>query len=191
MATPEFDITFAVIRYAMQCVQEGNSHALREIGFGPSESEAISHLTLDDLAILERRITGHVLKIALDRTLFWAALAEIKREATEREARLALLRLDAPAGLMNALYGIGTKEYTRLRQTHGVPNGVGRPPELDTDAAWSLSEILNRYKEPLSPTDWLAIVADSGLPLRAAWRKYSHWKSTRRCAATPDTAGQR
>ena len=42
--------------------------------------------------------------------------------------RIELIKRDAPAEMLRALYGMGDKEYTRLRRHLGVPTGVGRPP---------------------------------------------------------------
>ena len=181
MARPEYEITHAAIRYALQCMQDGNWHTLREMGFGCKECEALNNLTLADLAALERRLSGHILKIELNHSLFWAALAQVKRETTERQTRIALIKRDAPADMMRAIYGIGDKEYTRLRRHHGVPSGVGRPLELDPDATWALSEMLNRYKQVLTPTDWLAIADESGIGLRTIWREHKRWQSPSRC----------
>jgi hypothetical protein len=181
MARPEYEITHAAIRYALQCVLDGNWHTLREMGFGCKECEALSNLTLADLAALERRLSGHILKIELNHSLFWAALAQVKRETTERQTRIALIKRDAPADMMRAIYGIGDKEYTRLRRHHDVPSGVGRPLELDPDAVWALSEILNRYKQVLTPADWLSIADESGIGLRTIWREHKRWQSPSCC----------
>jgi hypothetical protein len=181
MARPEYEITHAAIRYALQCMQDGNWHTLREMGFGCKECEALSNLTMADLAALERRLSGHILKIELNHSLFWAALAQVKRETTETQTRIALIKRDAPADMMRAIYGIGDKEYTRLRRHHNVPAGVGRPLELEPDAAWALSEILNRYKQVLTPTDWLLIADESGVGLRTIWREHKRWQSPSCC----------
>ena len=177
MTTPEYEITHAAIRYALQCMLDGNWHALREMGFGCKECEALNNLTLTDLGALERRLSGHILKIELNHSLFWAALAEVKRETTALQTRIDLIKRDAPADMVRALYGIGDKEYTRLRRHYGVPTGVGRPVELEPDAAWALSEILNRYKPVLAPDVWLAIADESGVGLRTIWREYKRWQS--------------
>ena len=177
MARPEYEITHAAIRYALQCVLDGNWHTLREMGFGCKECEALNNLTLADLAALERRLSGHILKIELNQSLFWAALAQVKRETTELQTRIDLIKRDAPADMMRAIYGIGDKEYTRLRRHHDVPSGVGRPLELDPDATWALSEILNRYKQVLTPADWLSIADESGIGLRTIWREHKRWQS--------------
>ena len=50
MARPEYEITHAAIRYALQCVLDGNWHTLREMGFGARECEALNDLTLEDLS---------------------------------------------------------------------------------------------------------------------------------------------
>ena len=177
MSRPEYEITHAAIRYALQCMHESNWHALREMGFGSKECEALNQLTLADLASLEMRLSGHILKIELNPSLFWAALAEGWRETSALETRVELIKRDAPADMMRTLYGIGDKEYTRLRRHHGAPAGVGRPIELDPDATWALSEILNRYKQVIKPSDWLTIADESGIGLRTIWREHKRWQS--------------
>jgi hypothetical protein len=177
MARPEYEITHAAIRYALQCMLESNWHALREMGFGRQECEALNQLTLADLASLEKRLSGHILKIELNPALFWAALADVRHEASAQQIRVELIKRDAPADMMRALYGIGDKAYTRLRRHHGAPAGVGRPVELDPDATWALSEILNRYKPVIQPSDWLAIANESGIGLRTIWREHKRWQS--------------
>ena len=126
---------------------------------------------------LERRLSGHILKIELNQSLFWAALAEVRRESTAAQTRIELIRRDAPAEMLRALYGMGDKEYTRLRRHHGVPSGVGRPLELDPDAAWALSEVLHRYPPVPAPKDWLAIADESGVALRTIWREHRRWQT--------------
>jgi hypothetical protein len=177
MARSEYEITHAAIRYALACMLDGNWHALREMGFGHRECEALQAMNLADLAALERCLSAHVLKIELDRPRFWAALAEVRRERDTAQVRTELIKRDAPAGMLRALYGMGDKEYTRLRRHLGVPCGVGRPLELDPDAAWALSEVLHRYPPVLSATDWLAIADESGVPLRTLWREHKRWQS--------------
>ena len=177
MARPEYEITHAAIRYALQCMLERNWHALREMGFGSQECEALNQLTLAELAALEKRLSGHILKIELNVSLFWAALAEVRRETSAQQIRIELIKRDAPADMMRALFGIGDKEYTKLRRHRGAPAGVGRPMELDPDATWALSEILNRYKQVIKPSDWLAIADESGIGLRTIWREHKRWQS--------------
>jgi hypothetical protein len=92
--------------------------------------------------------------------------------------------------MLRALYGMGDKEYTRLRRHHGVPSGVGRPLELDPDAAWALSEILHRYPPVPAPKDWLAIADESGVALRTIWREHRRWQ-TPTSGTAADAAGQR
>ena len=87
MSRPEYEITHAAIRYALQCMHESNWHALREMGFGSQECEALSQLTLAELAALEKRLSGHILKIELNASLFWAALAEVRRETPAPDRR--------------------------------------------------------------------------------------------------------
>lgn len=176
MTNPEYEITHAAIRYAIQCMHDGNWHALRSMGFGCKECEALSRLTMADLVALEQRIAGHALKIELNHTLFWVALSDIRRETTEVETRVALIKRDAPADMLRALYGIGDKEYTRLRRLHGMQTGVGRPAELNLNGILVLSDILIRYGEHPTPADWLAIAEESQLSMRTIWREFKRWR---------------
>lgn len=176
MTNPEYEITHAAIRYAMQCILDENRHALLEMGFGTKECEAISQLSVADLLRLERRITGHALRIQLNQDLFWSTLAEIQRDRSEEKICIDLLKCDAPADLIRELYGIGEKQYARLRRIHGAPKGVGRPSELKEDEAWTLSEVLSGYTGMLSPSDWLAVAKDTGLSLRVIWPAFKRWQ---------------
>ena len=175
MLTPEYEITHAAIRYAIQCMQESNWHALREMGFGPRECEAIANLTLADLSALEKRIHGHVLKVQLDAGLLWQALDDIKQKSTEQHTLTDLIQRDAPAEMMHALFGMGEKTYTRMRRHHQVSTGVGRPSELHPDTIMKLSAVLDRFDSPLSPADWVVAADESGLTLRTLWREYRRW----------------
>lgn len=175
MVRHEFEITHATIRYAMQCMQESNWHALREMGFGPRECEAVAGLTLADLSALAQRVHGHVLKVQLEPALFWQALKHIKQESTQQHTVTDLIQRDAPADMMHVLFGMGEKTYTRMRHQLHVSIGVGRPAELHRDTIMALSAILDRFDMPLSPADWLEVADETGLSLRDMWREYRRW----------------
>ena len=128
----------------------------------------LSQLTLADLTSLEKRPSGHILKIELNPALFWAALAEVRHETSATETRVELIKRDAPADMMRALYGIGDKDYTRLRRHHGAIRRCGPTHRAGPDATWALSEILNRYNRSIQPSDWLAIADESGIGLRTS-----------------------
>ena len=175
MLRPEYEITHATIRYAMQCMQESNWHALREMGFGPRECEAIANLTLAELSALEQRIHGHVLKVQLNPALLWQALEDIKQETTKQHTLADLIQRDAPAEMMNVLFGMGEKTYTRMRRHFQVSTGVGRPAELHPDTIMALSAMLDRFDNALSPADWVVASDELGLSLRTLWREYRRW----------------
>ena len=184
MGKPEFDITQATLRYALQCMHNGNWPVLRDMGFGPRECEALAELTLAELIALEQRMSCRILKVELDSAVFWQALEDLEHDTTEQSVLYELIKRDAPAQMMGVLYGMGEKTYTRLRRRLAVSAGVGRPAELSLDAVYALSEILTRFDLPLSPADWLVTAEETGLSLRAIWRAYRHWQTAPVCGTS-------
>ena len=94
MARSEYEITHAAIRYATACMLDGNWHALREMGFGHRECDALQDLTLADLAALERRLSGHILKIELNQSCSGRPWPR-SGASTATQTRVELIRRDA------------------------------------------------------------------------------------------------
>jgi hypothetical protein len=85
----EAELVTAVLLCAVRCHAEGDQLALRAMNFGPREVQALQGLDLADLARVHT-LPSHCLSPALDRDLFWALVAHLKRErasAAVQEAR--------------------------------------------------------------------------------------------------------
>jgi len=81
---------------------------------------------------------------------------------------------------MCSLFGVGSREYTRLRRLLTVDPSIGRPAEPDeatSHAVWQAWS--ERVKEdptvPLTPEDYLALGEDTGASMRAVWNLIQRW----------------
>jgi hypothetical protein len=166
MARKEYDLTQAVLRYAAACAREGDWTALRDIGFGQRAAETLDALTLGELQRLECKMHGHILQVRLDREAFWHVIQQIERETRWTRVKRELLRRDAPAEMMESLFGMGHKKYTACRKLVGAPRAVGRPAEPDEATAHRM---------------WLAWNARAGNPLPHARRTGSGSPKRRGC----------
>jgi hypothetical protein len=178
MARKEFELTHAVLRYLASCLSEGDWSALRDMGIGPKEAEALRGISLSELTNLERKLAGHVLHVEMDRDAFWTVVDQIRRESELQQLRMELISLDAPSDMMQALFGMGVKEYTFARRVIGAPPGVGRPPEPTEAQArviWLAWESLGKEPSLASPRVWLDLAKNIDLPLRLIWRVTQRW----------------
>jgi hypothetical protein len=126
-ATKEAELTTAVLLYAVRCLAEGDQHALRAMSFGAKEDEALHALDLTDLYRVHR-LQAHCLSIQLDRDVFWQLIAYLCRERQAAALQRILIQADAPFDMMQQLFGLSSRDYTRLRRLFGVPPTVARPP---------------------------------------------------------------
>jgi hypothetical protein len=80
--------------------------------------------------------------------------------------------------MMQALFGMGVKEYTFARRVIGAPPGVGRPPEPTEEQArviWLAWESLGLEPSLAPPKVWLELAKNLDLPLRLIWRVTQRW----------------
>ncbi len=179
MARKEFELAEAVLSYAAGCMSEGDWPALRDMGFGPQEAEALQELTFLEFAALARKLAGHVLQVQLDRTAFWVVMRQVRYEAARQRLRAEFIRADAPSDMMEALFGMGPKEYARVRRALGAPPGVGRPAEADEETArriWLAWSAADTEPDGASPEQWLDVARQADAPLRTVWRLGQRWR---------------
>lgn len=175
-----YELTHAVLRYASACARTGDWSALRDMGFSEAEVDALHGLSLGELAALERGIAGHVLRVELDRPAFWLVVEQVRRQSRDETMKLELIRRDAPAEMMERLFGMGMKEYSACRRRLRAPRGVGRPPEPDEATArdvWLAWKQLQkgRRNAHLDPAGWIALQDQTGASLRVVWRLVGRW----------------
>ena len=166
IGTKEADLVTAVLLYAMRCLAEGDHHALRTMQFGPREIEALRELNLGDLYRVGS-LKAHCLAIQLDREVFWPMLANLRAAREAEELQRDLIQADAPLEMMRRLFGVGSREYTRLRRMLALDPAVGRPPEPDEATSHKLWRALAVHlqsdaDEALDPKRYLAVHKESG-----------------------------
>ncbi len=177
--TKESDLITAVLMYAIRCLAEGDQSALRNMNFGPREIEALREMNLADLYRIES-LRAHCLEIGLNRDVYWPMIEHLRRQRESEELQQVLIAADAPLEMMQTLFGLGSREYTRLRRMLTVDPSVGRPAEPDeesTHTLWNAWVQLVDQKEdgPLPPNDYLAIQRETGMSMRAIWNLTQRW----------------
>lgn len=179
IGTKEADLVTAVLLYAMRCLAEGDQHALRAMQFGPKEIEELRGLDLADLYRVGS-LQAHCLAIRLDRDVFWPMIANLRATREAEELQRDLIQADAPLEMMRSLFGVGSREYTRLRRMLALEPAVGRPPEPDEATSHKLWRALSAHlqsdsDEALDPKQYLAVHEESGASMRAIWNLAQRW----------------
>ena len=177
--TKESDLVTAVLFYAMRCLAEGDQAALRNMNFGIKEIEALRALQVADLYRIET-LRAHCLEIGLNRQVYWPMIERLSTERAMEETIQALIAADAPQEMMQVLFGLNGRDYTRLRRLLAADPAIGRPPELDEAgshrlwAAWS-ARVDDEASGLLTAEDYLGLHRETGLSLRAIWSQTQRW----------------
>lgn len=176
----ESDLITAVLLYAVRCLAEGDQQSLREMEVGPREMEALRGLEMADLYRLGALKT-HCVAISIDRDVFWPLIANLQSARHSEEVQRDLIRRDAPLEMMRSLFGMGSREYTRLRRILAVQPAIGRPPEPDEDTAHQLWRLIAAEQdacdgEALTATQYLGISQATGASMRCVWRHAQRWE---------------
>jgi len=177
--TKESELVMAVLLYAIRCLAEGDQHALRGMNFGPKEVAALRELNLADL-YRAGSLQAHCLAIRLNRAVYWPMLTHLRQQRESETVQRDLIQADAPLEMMRSLFGVGSREYTRLRRLLTVDPSTGRPAEPDEATshavwqAWS-KRVGEDPSASLTPEDYLALGEDTGASLRAVWNLIQRW----------------
>lgn len=177
--TKEADLITAVLMYAMRCLAEGDQTALRNMNFGIKEIEALREMRVADLYRVES-LRAHCLEIGLNRQVYWPMIEHLSKQRAMEETIQRLIVADAPQEMMQILFGLNQRDYTRLRRTLMVDPAIGRPPELDEAASQRLWETWSVRSDGeasglLTPELYLDIYRETGLSMRAIWNQTQRW----------------
>jgi hypothetical protein len=177
--TKEADLITAVLMYAMRCLAEGDQTALRNMNFGIKEIEALREMRVADLYRIES-LRAHCLEIGLNRQVYWPMIEHLSKQRQLEDLIQTLIVADAPQEMMQILFGLNQRDYTRLRRILLVDPTVGRPPELDEAASERLWEAWSVHNEDessglLTPEQYLDLHRETGLSMRAIWSQTQRW----------------
>ena len=170
----------ALLRHVLRCAREGEAETLQRIGFGPRELCALRELGVADLHRIEA-LESHFLDIRLEVDAFWAILDQLRAMRAQDELRADLIVADAPFDMMQGFFGMGAREYRRVRQTLVERPLVGRRGEPDEPTAralwWAISKRFNSGREPPLPArECLEVSRETGASLRAVWKLARSWQ---------------
>ena len=177
--TKESALVTAVLMYAIRCLAEGDQTALRNMNFGPREIDALREMTLADLYRVES-LRAHCLEIGLNRQVYWPMMDHLRAQRESEELQRTLIGADAPLEMMQTLFGLGPREYSRLRRMLSVDPSVGRPPEPGEDSTHTLwhawqARVGEEETDPLLPEAYLEIHEETQLSMRAIWNLTQRW----------------
>ncbi len=186
------ELTAAVLRYAALCIANGDEDALRELRLDPAQVREIGALTLDELANLET-VRTHCFEVRLDPQRFRILMGRLVRARQAQELRLALIEADSPRLMMQALFGMKERDYSRTRCLAGVTTGAGRPASLDEQTEHRLwravgDSLSDNPQRPLEPDQYLRVHRQHGVPMRSLWAYTQRWAQERQAAAKAGTA---
>ncbi|MYK82601.1 MAG: DUF2857 family protein [Gammaproteobacteria bacterium] len=185
--TRQAELTAALLRYAALCVADGDEDALRELRIDAAQIREIGALTLAELANLET-VHMHCFEVRFDPQRFRVLKSRLTSAWRYQELRLALIEADAPRLMMQALFGMQERDYSRTRRLLCVTAGAGRPPLLDEATErllWrAVGDALgNNPHRPLEPDQYLRVHRQHGVPMRALWAYTQRWARERQAAA--------
>ncbi len=171
--TKEADLVTSVLLYAMRCLAEGDQAALRHMNFGVKEIESLRELRVADLYRIES-LRAHCLDIALNREVYWPMLGNLCRQREMEDMIQTLITADAPQEMMQVLFGLNQRDYTRLRRILMVEPAVGRPREVNDETSNQLWERWSAHVDDeasglLTPEQYLDIHRETALSMRAIW----------------------
>lgn len=179
-ASKEAELVTAVMLYAVRCFAEGDLTALKEMNFGPKELGALREISMGDL-FRARALTAHCLQVKLNRDIYWPMLDHLRREREADEAQRELVQADAPLEMLQALFGTGAHEYTRLRRMLTVNPTFGRTPEPDESqeatlwAAWK--KLGADSSAVLKSANYLSLYRETGISIRIIWNLIERWRT--------------
>ena len=153
------DLSFHVLRYALQRVHDGDLSAALDLGFTIDEIRSMEALTLNDLEHLSR-LSAHFLRVQVDHDTYRAMIHRVTEEAESKDTQDALLRAGAPRSLMAEMYGWSALQYAHRRRLLGITSTPGRPPQpTETEEADVWRHWRIHGQEPLAQRYLLAAAA--------------------------------
>ncbi|MCG5495520.1 STY4526/YPO1902 family pathogenicity island replication protein [Ectothiorhodospira variabilis] len=177
MANTATDISFQVLRYAMEQVQNGDLNAAMDLGFTIEEIRDLEGLSMKEACRLGR-LGGHFLRVQIDRKSYRALLQRVREDQASETLQDELLKQGAPRALMSELYGWSPSDYAHRRKILNLTKSCGRPPEATPDQeikAWNAW--CTRNQLPL-PERYLIAAQAASISIATLCHLLTEWAQT-------------
>lgn len=86
----------------------------------------------------------------------------------------ALIRFDAPVGLLTRLFGLSAADCAEFRKKRNIPPRTGRPSGLTEEQQHTLWRVWNDNNRQ-DPVDRVLAIGRADVPLSSAWQLLSAW----------------
>ncbi|MGI9304021.1 MAG: STY4526/YPO1902 family pathogenicity island replication protein [Gammaproteobacteria bacterium] len=175
----ESELNFAILRYALECLREGDIEMLDELGFRRDDIEAIRDFTFVHIAQMANLPSPLLKRNIIDRDCLWRAIEHVRSSEQHQVAIDELLDNDAPLTMMQTLCGMTSAAYADLRRARGVGGGAGRtraPKEEEIQAIWDVYKSQVDDVDRMTPEQWVQIKKKlAGVPFRIIWPLIQSW----------------
>lgn len=171
------DLSFHVLRYALQRVHEGDLSAALDLGFTVDEIHSMEALTSKDFEHLSR-LSAHFLRVQVDHETYRAMIDRVNEESRAKEAQDALLRAGAPRRLINEMYGWSALQYAHRRRLLGIKSTPGRPPNLAEGDEMTVWRLWQELGEATLPQRYLQVAVTAGVTVAAVHNLVRSWEQT-------------
>lgn len=177
MANTATDLSFQVLRYAMEQVQNGDLNAAMDLGFTMDEIRDLEGLSMKEACRLGR-LGGHFLRVQIDRKTYRALLQRVREDQASEAVQDDLLKQGAPRALMSELYGWSAVHYAQRRKLLELNKGCGRPLAATQEqeaTAWSTWRAQSQL--PL-PERYLKTAQTAGIGIATLCQLLNGWIDT-------------
>jgi len=138
------ELVKSVLLYCADRLAQGDIQSLLDLGLKDSDLRELAALKLVDLAQGDRFNGCLCVEVKLDVAAFRAMLHHTRTMLASEEHERALILADAPFAMMNSLFGICTRDFTRMRSQLQVVSPPGRPRGPDDATVAKLWHALRR-----------------------------------------------
>ena len=170
------ELVKAVLLYCADRLAQGDIQSLLDLGLKDSDLRELAALKLVDLAQGDRFNGCFCVEVKLDVAAFRAMLHHTRAMLASEGHERALILADAPFAMMNSLFGICTRDFTRMRSQLQVVSSPGRPPGPDEATVAKLWHAIRQRVNGLNgdsslrPQDYLDIADECEASMRHVWR---------------------
>ncbi len=169
------ELVKAVLVYCAGRLAEGDIQPLLDLGLDDTDLKELATLKLVDLAQANRFKGCLRVEVKLDVPAFRTMLRHARGVFASDECERTLILADAPFAMMNSLFGISNRDFTRMRAQLSVESPPGRPPAPHEGTIAKLRQAIERRVKAqgsdslLRPQDYLDIADECDASMRHVW----------------------